>query len=679
MTQSYALQHARRVSSVVDNASLHEAAAQARLFRSWTRSLNTFQLDPGNTSGPRVISATELKDRRNRAEALLRFSSPVVERLHGVVGKAGYCVLVADADGALIDFRGQEDRRKEYRQHGLYHGRYFTEDAEGTSGVACVLADKEAITVHTEDHFRAAFTCLTCTAAPIISPAGELTGVLDVSAVRNSENRDSQELIYAWVCQAAEMIENAYLLHDTGHLWTLYLHRSQDYLSLHPELLIAFDDAGNIASMNRQTRSMLSTLYTAIPANVQHLFDLNAGQVIDLNSGLEMFPLRLTRGGDRFFARLRPPRQALRTISLSPGHPATGHAEPVARAIASDRLVTGDPQVSSHLARALHIIDRRIPVLLQGETGTGKEAFALAVHRGSLRATQPFVAVNCAAIPDTLIESELYGYAEGAFTGAKRKGLKGKILQAHGGTLFLDEIGDMALPLQTRLLRVLAENELVPLGSEQSVRVDINLICATHRDLARMVSEGTFREDLYYRLTGAVFRLPALRDRTDLGELVDFFLADEAQAHGARSALSEEAMACIRRYRWPGNVRQLRMALRYACALAAAQGVIVAEDLPDYLRCPADAAPGAPQPASPPGTAQAFDSASLRPGELLEREHIAQMLACHHWRVKETAKALGMSRATIYRKMARYSIVYPGSASLPGSPPLPLSQADEAD
>ena len=145
------------------------------------------------------------------------------------------------------------------------------------------------------------------------------------------------------------------------------------------------------------------------------------------------------------------------------------------------------PAISSHLARALKIVDRRIPMLLQGETGTGKEAFALAVHRGSLRASQAFVAVNCAAIPDTLIESELFGYAEGAFTGAKRKGLKGKILRAHGGTLFLDEIGDMALPLQTGLLRVPAESELVPLGSEQSVRVDINLICATHRDLARMV------------------------------------------------------------------------------------------------------------------------------------------------------------------------------------------------
>ncbi|WP_198293184.1 sigma-54-dependent Fis family transcriptional regulator [Cupriavidus sp. UYPR2.512] len=677
MTQSYALRHARRVSSVVGRASFHEAAAEARLFRSWTRSLNTFQLDPGNMSGPRVISAAELKDRRNSAEALLRFSNPVVERLHGVVGKAGYCVLVADADGALIDFRGQEDRRKEYRQHGLYHGRYFTEDSEGTSAVACVLADKEPITVHTEDHFRAAFTCLTCTAAPIISPSGELTGVLDVSAVRNSENRDSQELIYAWVCQAAEMIENACLLHDTSHLWTLYLHRSQDYLSLHPELLIAFDDAGNIVSMNRQAKSTLSALYAAIPANVQHLFDLKAEQVIDLNSGPDMFPLRLSPGGDSFFARLRPPRNAVRAMAVTPEQPAAAHAAHASRAIASAQLVAGDAQVSSHLARALQIVDRRIPMLLQGETGTGKEAFALAVHRRSLRASQPFVAVNCAAIPDTLIESELFGYAEGAFTGAKRKGLKGKILQAHGSTLFLDEIGDMALPLQTRLLRVLAENELVPLGSEQSVRVDINLICATHRDLARMVSDGIFREDLYYRLTGAVIRLPPLRDRSDLGELIDFFLADEADAHGSHPALSSEALACIRRYRWPGNVRQLRMALRYACALAASSGVIAVEHLPDYLRCAAEDVMATPEAASSSIGAHPFDSTGLRPSEHLERERIVQMLACHHWRVKETAKALGMSRATIYRKMARYNIVYPGSASLPGS--IPLSQRDEAN
>ncbi|WP_354682635.1 sigma-54-dependent Fis family transcriptional regulator [Cupriavidus necator] len=671
MTQSYALQHARRVSSAVDTASSCPADTQSRLFRSWARSLNTFRLDPGNTSGPRVISAAELKDRRNSAEALLRFSGPVVERLHGVVGTAGYCVLVADTDGALIYFRGQDDRRKEYRQHGLYHGRYFTEDAEGTSGVACVLADQEPITVHTEDHFRAAFTCLTCTAAPIFLPSGELAGVLDVSAVRSSENRDSQALIYGWVCQAAEMIENAYLLHDATDLWTLYLHRSQDYLSLYPELLISFDDAGTIVSMNRQTQSTLSALYTRIPQNIQHLFDLNAGQVIDLTNGPEMFPLRLTRGAGRFFAKLRPPRRAMRTISLLPEHPATMHAAPASGAIASQHLVTGDARISSHLARALQIVDRRIPMLLQGETGTGKEAFALAVHRGSLRASQPFVAVNCAAIPDTLIESELFGYAEGAFTGAKRKGLKGKIRQADGGTLFLDEIGDMALPLQTRLLRVLSENELVPLGSEQPVRIDINLICATHRDLARMVADGTFREDLYYRLTGAVFALPALRERTDLDELVAFFLAAEAEAHGSRPVLSDAATACIRRYRWPGNVRQLRMALRYACALGATRGVIAVEDLPDYLRGD-NAVMASPQPPIPPVAAQAAD---LRPSELLEREHIVQTLACHHWRVKEAAKALRMSRATIYRKMARYKIAYPGPTSSPES--ASLSQADE--
>ncbi|MBN3775882.1 sigma-54-dependent Fis family transcriptional regulator, partial [Burkholderia sp. Se-20378] len=228
---------------------------------------------------------------------------------------------------------------------------------------------------------------------------------------------------------------------------------------------------------------------------------------------------------------------------------------------------------------ALRVASKRLPILVLGETGAGKEVFARAIHDAGARRTRPFVAVNCGALPEALIESELFGYAAGAFTGARKNGARGKIALADGGTLFLDEIGDMPLALQTRLLRVLADGEVVPLGSDTPVRVDLDVICATHRDLARMVADGTFREDLYYRLSGATFELPPLRERADVRDVIAAVFAEEAQATGHVLTLDATLAEQLAAYPWPGNVRQLRNVLRYACAVCDAARV-TRQDLP---------------------------------------------------------------------------------------------------
>ncbi len=205
----------------------------------------------------------------------------------------------------------------------------------------------------------------------------------------------------------------------------------------------------------------------------------------------------------------------------------------------------------------MRVKDRNLPVLIQGETGAGKEVFARQLHQASARRDKPFVALNCAAIPESLIESELFGYVGGAFTGAAAKGMRGLLQQADGGTLFLDEIGDMPLGLQTRLLRVLAEGEVAPLGAARRQAVDIQVICATHRDLAALVAAGGFREDLYFRLGGARFELPPLRERSDRLALIRRILDEETAHCGVRIELGEAALECLLGYRWPGNVRQI--------------------------------------------------------------------------------------------------------------------------
>ncbi|NPY05902.1 sigma-54-dependent Fis family transcriptional regulator, partial [Pseudomonas aeruginosa] len=247
---------------------------------------------------------------------------------------------------------------------------------------------------------------------------------------------------------------------------------------------------------------------------------------------------------------------------------------------AAPGLCLGDAELAADFRRALKVYARDVPLLLNGETGSGKEAFAKAVHLAGPRAEQAFVALNCAAIPETLIESELFGYRGGSFTGARKEGMRGKLQQADGGTLFLDEIGDMPLALQTRLLRVLEERRVVPLGGEPE-DVDVRLISATHRDLAELVADGRFREDLYYRLNGMVVSLPPLRERSDREELLDYLLAEEAR--GQRIQLDGEVRQGLLAYRWPGNVRQMRTVLRTLVALCE-DGRVGLRDLPADIR-----------------------------------------------------------------------------------------------
>ena len=253
-----------------------------------------------------------------------------------------------------------------------------------------------------------------------------------------------------------------------------------------------------------------------------------------------------------------------------------------------------DPQVHQAFRRALRLMERGIAVLIQGETGTGKEVLARALHEHSQRHAAQLVALNCASIPETLIESELFGYSRGAFSGALPGGKKGKVAQADGGTLFLDEIGDMPFEQQTRLLRVIAEREITPLGAERSVPVNFALICATHQSLTHLVENGSFREDLFYRIATGVVQLPPLRERTDRAELVCNMVATELPGCDPRQVIAADVWPLLLSHSWPGNLRQMRAVIRYACAVK--EGARVQRcDLPaDFL---AQAGSQVPQPA----------------------------------------------------------------------------------
>ncbi|MHB9834414.1 sigma-54-dependent Fis family transcriptional regulator [Paraburkholderia terrae] len=639
-------QHVDRVRGAIEGR-LPAPANSSRLVSSWQRSYEQYQLDPSSVIGPRVLTTSELREVQGKEEAFLRASGQCLTRLHDMIRVADYCVMLTDAHGVTIDYRIDRDRRGDFKHAGLYIGSCWSEREEGTCGVANVLTDLAPITVHKTDHFRAAFTTLTCSASPIFSLTGELIGVLDASAVQSPDNRDSQRLVFQLVRQSAALIEDGYFLNQTAQHWVIFGHQSRNFVEAQPEVLIAFDECGNIAASNRKAQECIAGL--SGPRHVDEIFDTSAVHLHDVARTDTIVPLRLRATGAVLYARIRAPLK--RTSRVAPvvsssnavNASSDAHADTSLDAI-SRFLHSRDSRIARNAEVALRIAGKHLPILILGETGVGKEVFAQALHASGARRAKPFVAVNCGAIPDSLIESELFGYAPGAFTGARSRGARGKIAQANGGTLFLDEIGDMPLNLQTRLLRVLAEGEVLPLGSDAPVRVDIDVICATHRDLARMVDEGTFREDLFYRLSGATLHMPPLRERADVLDVVRAVFDEEAQSAGHVLTLDGRLAERLARFSWPGNIRQLRNVLRYACAVCDATRVELRHVSPDVaaLLAPDEAA-------SRPALAGLDD----------ERARIVDALTRHQWRPNAAAEALGMSRATLYRRIAKLGIVGP--------------------
>lgn len=305
----------------------------------------------------------------------------------------------------------------------------------------------------------------------------------------------------------------------------------------------------------------------------------------------------------------------------------------------------------SALRRAAKLVGTQMSILIQGETGTGKEHLAKAMHAASPRAAKPFVAVNCAALPESLIESELFGYEPGSFTGAASKGKKGLVLEAEGGTLFLDEIGDMPLASQTRLLRVLAEREVTPIGKVKPVPVNVRVIAATHRDLVELVKAKCFREDLYFRLNGAVLTLPPLRQRSDVKWLIGRLIERKGKQDGVAYQLTQAALEALCAHAWPGNVRELVNCLDYASAVSSSH-VIDVEDLPEVF----SGSPASFLAFQAPPCATANVESNPRALHMLR---LQEALREHHWNVSAVARYLEVDRSTVHRRMRRYGLVPP--------------------
>lgn len=622
-----------------------EADSSPLVGESWKRCVTAYRLDPSDRRRPRVLSTAELQDYREPMEAFVRIARHEVDALFGRVASADLVVLLTDAHGITVEYRGPESLAPDLKRAGLYLGSVWSEETEGTNGVGTCIATGEPLTVFQGEHFRTRNIGLTCTVAPVLDPGGRLMAVLDVSSMRPT-TRASQALALQIVRDCARRLEKKYLLNRFGSHWVARLSTQPDDTDLLDEYLLVLDASGAIVGADSDAfrRWQRAGALPLLGRNIDEVLDAGIDAICSARTtdGAALSS-RFMDGAQPAFIRTRPPVNP-RASKRFPG--TTARRQSQSRATDTPIWAGHSLLPEERLAQLTRALDRRIPVLVTGETGTGKEVQARLLHRRSRRRDGPFVPVNCAALPESLVESELFGYRSGAFTGADRSGLKGRIREADGGVLFLDEIGDMALALQSRLLRVLANHEVHPLGGGAVVAVDIAVVCATHCDLETLVAQRLFREDLYYRLNGLSVALPPLRARADNTPLILEMLNQEAAAVGQTADIAPQALKLLLAYAWPGNIRQLRHALQVAL-LTAEGDTVRPEHLPAYVSSGASPAPAT----SAPMPARDISSG--------ERERMVRALSQRKWCVAQAARDLGISRSTLHRRMRKLGITAP--------------------
>ena len=526
--------------------------------RSWQRCRTAGLTPEQNRRDNPHLTQAERRMVAERRATLVTQARPVMDYVFSQIKDSGCVMLLSDENGYLLDSAGDADFCTRAAQVALSPGASWAEEARGTNAIGTALVERKPVVVNGSEHYLRHNSFLACAAAPLTEPDGRLLGVIDISCDAKRYHPHTFGLVRA----AAQMIEKRIFELAFVHQTKLRFHMSSNCLGSLMEGAVAIAEDGRILGANRSGFAMLGLRPEDIGTReVCGVFDLTLPELMSLSLRApgEAAGVRL-RHGELLYLSVEQMRAP---IIRRPATPSAEATQPDALA----ELDTGDARVAKAIGQLRRVLGRKVPILLQGETGVGKDFFARAIHAAGPRANGPFVAVNCAALPETLIESELFGHAPGAFTGARKEGAPGRIREAHGGTLFLDEIGDMPLAMQTRLLRVLEEGTVTPIGGKP-VPVDFLLVSATHADFSARIAAKTFRSDLYYRLNGLSISLPPLRERTDLPALTERILAREAASCGGRiPVLSPELAQACARYGWPGNLRQLSGWLRTTCLM----------------------------------------------------------------------------------------------------------------
>jgi sigma-54 dependent transcriptional regulator, acetoin dehydrogenase operon transcriptional activator AcoR len=616
------------------------AGALVDLNPSWQRCKERYHFDRRDRAHVTSLTARETSDQQEPFGEYLAMIRNELEFVHATLQAANSCASFSDMAGIILHCHTDGDAPSSLDIERS--GTIWAEGMAGTNGVGTCVIEKRPTMVVGRDHFFTEFASFSCIAAPVLSAEADMIGVLNVATGNPDVTGETLAMIARLAIKTAERLSNQFFLNRF---------RTDTIVKIGGDgqaILLALNHDQRIIGANRGARSCYGWADGDLSGrDVWSVFE-RSPNIIDgfTYSGSVTGLRRLDNRAVCDATILRPHGKA----TVAPEGRGARHSARHSKLAAIARPDSGlsieqclGPHPKMVIAARLlrRVSGSSLPVLLLGETGVGKDTLAKILHNESERRDKPFIAFNCAAVPESLIDSELFGYGVGAFTGAKRDGHVGRLKQADGGTLFLDEIGDMPLSLQTRLLRVLESGEVSPLGSAKTEHIDIHFIAATNNDLRKAVAEGRFRQDLYYRLAGVVVELQPLRERSDLEEIAKRLLFANANAPPAK--LSPRAIADLSRHSWPGNLRELKFVLHRAQWLCE-DGLIEAQDLalPDTIT----QSKAASTEAAPP----------VRALRRAEREVIVETLALHRGDVTAAAKALDMSRATLYRKIHQHAL-----------------------
>lgn len=604
------------------------------LKRSWERS-QSYGVDELKAQDA-ILDESAFKTYREQNHLFLKEANPIIERLAYWLKNDYSIVAVMDKSGYLLESSGDPKFLKDSKRLSIQKGACWSEEVQGTNAAGAVLIEKRPLSVVGNDYFLKKNRILFGVAAPIFNPYGEMQGVFDIIGFYEKYHPS----LLGTVDIATRNLEDQLLMN---------LPERKIVLSLHTELranykaLLAIDQDGVIIGMNREAREQFKI--GPLTSQKIKLSNLLTGseQLLDRQTELSpsnMFTLHREKEGHKtsWVASVIMDTRPF-FISLSREPRSTSKAK-ITKSIHSARYTFSDIYGNDKkLQEAIFIAKRAAAtdysILIKGESGTGKEMFSQAIHHASARSDKPFIAINCGAITKSLLESELFGYESGAFTGARQSGHPGKFELADGGTLFLDEIAEMPPEMQVALLRVLQDFSITRIGGTKPINVDVRIIAATHKDLWEKVQEGSFRADLFYRLQGIHIKIPPIRECTDRLILARRLLKDmESESHQGSLILSPKAEILVEKYQWPGNVRQIIGALREATFLSGGE-VIDIQHFPEYIL----------------NHYNEQENRSVYLLEESEREKIVETLQTTGGNISQAARILGIGRNTLYRKL----------------------------
>ncbi len=648
----------------------HNYSVRPEILDSWLR-CDQAKVNPLDDRIHHKLDNASLQTMLQKNRELITIAKPFMDNLYQFVAGSGFVVVLTDVRGYIMEILGDEDTLTNPMTVSFFQGASWSEVEAGTNAIGTTLFTKNPIQVSGSEHYCRKHHCLTCSAAPIFDGRGTLIGILNVSGKSTAAHLHTLGMVVA----AAEAIMAQLSIRKKNKELRVINNRLTNIFNTMSDGVIMVDGNGVISELNPVAKKILGFAShkseNALGVQVESILGsansfvkrmlmckescTDTEIMLDIGNEISHFwasgePVTdeqgIVTGG---VIILRPIKRIQNLVNKFSGNYGTLQFSDI---VGESKSILEAVRIASLAATSI------ANVLLQGESGTGKEIFAQAIHNRSDRRAGPFIAVNCGAIPRELIGSELFGYTEGAFTGAKRGGKAGKFELACGGTLFLDEIGDMPLEQQVALLRVLQERKVNRIGSDKVIPVDVRVICATNKNLIKEVEKGTFRKDLYYRLDVISITIPPLRERSeDIISLFNYFL-EKQDNHCRNFTVSAEVIERIVRYDWPGNVRELQNVVERIVSLTEGRMVTLG-NLPKEIcewQPTITASVNGMYANHTAVTSFSWREERRFQVEEQERQEILEQLSNHRGNVSLTARCLGVSRNTLYRKMKQYEI-----------------------